>query len=344
VTDTVDTLVDFFDKFLEIVSNHETRLPTIAFVEVLYALTNTDNTRLKRQESLYMQIINRIDTEMKARHAESKDKGWFCACLDVMSGMLEILTKNEFDERDFQYPLLLTLSLSHTSPREVGLFLDLQTPQYNGDFGRVLNVALLEYDDLLLPNQIKEAQLWLTNYQAKLTEIAEFQDIFLEDADIAVTEPIEVDENRDNAEELELTNESDCLATTTTMVKPSLTILPIVQKEVYEALKTYFDESEQAYLETLLKGEVIDRIIEFHGKAPTLIAFFRDMIKNKVVKIGHQQTALWLNTYFIAYNQYFKKVSPITESTAMKYFEDESRTPHYSIDVTPILLKISKKT
>jgi hypothetical protein len=321
---SADDFIHIIDSILKAIETDEIRLPSVALIEILYSLANKDNNRLKRQQSLYRQIIVRLVSEPPTTRV--KKEGFICDLLHILAllgDMLLILIKNEFDENDVQYPLLLALSLSHTSPRNVKAFLDKQPPQYKGDFSKVLHIALAEYSDLLLSSQTNEAYKWLNEYKPSYIETAEIIEIVAEEAEIVDISPIE--------------------ETTITKVKPTINLHTATITAIYETLQPHFEPSEQVLLNTLLQGETIEKQICFRGQAATLMAFFRDLLDKEIVISGHTETARWLCFYFTANKQRKGKNQPLIEKTALNYFSDLEKKPHYLIDIRPILQKIAKK-
>jgi hypothetical protein len=305
-----DGFAELVNTYLDKIADHEISVPNITLVEILFALANTNNTRLKQQQSLYKQIFVRLSNETFKQGKQSDAP--ICVCLDICSyigdlGM--VLLKDNFNETDVQYPLLLALSLSHTSPREVQFFLDKQTPQYEGDFSKVLETALLEYDGLLLPSQIKEAHKWLKEYKPPHTETVEI------------------------VEETEKTNE----------LKPIIGFHSLYVNDVFEILKGYFNLSEYANLQTLLNGQTIEGTIYFRGTGASLFCGFRDLLGCKIILSSQAETIRWLVTYITADNQKGEKNSRLIIGTVEKYFEGEKKKSHNRINFDEIIKKKLKK-
>ena len=312
------------DGLLTDIAVHEISLLHVALVELLFSLANTTNQRLKRQQSLYKQFITRLENSSSITNDPNRD--WFCNNCDTLIDQIGVVTKNHFNDNDLQYPLLLALSLSHTSPRHVREFLHKQTPQYKGDFKKVLGNALLEYDDLLLPNQIKEAHKWLDTYEPPLSAFTEFSEVVVDEAEIVA----------------ETDGEETEIEANTIDEKPVIHFHSAVVDEVYEALKPSFDKSEHTQLETLLKGGTIEGEVYFKGQNATLLAFFRDLINAKVINVGKQKTARWLHVYFKADKQKKDESKTVSESTATNYFKSDTK-PQIEIDIKAILLKKNQK-
>jgi hypothetical protein len=306
--DSAETFAGLLIETLEKIEQHEVSLPSVTTVEILYALANDDNKRIERQESLYKQVL----TSLTQRNKEEKEQSNFlCECCDSFCELLEALFKAEFKEDDLAYPLLLALSLSHTSPRNVKKFLDAQIPNYKGDFREALSISLLEYEDLLFLNQSGQAKEWLTDYKPI----------------------VQVEENETVIEETQDAPE---------VQKPSLNFHSATVDEIFKDLKPFFDETEHAQLEELLKGNTMEGKLYFRGQNSTLLAFFRDLLNNQIIPNGQTMTANWLNFYFNADNQLNGKERQISTYTAINYFKSQ-RKPHHQIEIKDILLKKNQK-
>ncbi len=319
---TADDFADFVTGFLNNVAAHEITIPNVALVEILYSLANTNNVRLKRQQALYKQIFVRLQSEEIKKVIDSDM--FVCNILNVIfafGDLFMVLVKSEFDETDLQYPLLLSLALSHTSPRHVKVFLDKQTPQYKGDFSNALKVALSEYDDLLLSSQRNEAYQWLNSYKP----VVECETV-VEDAETVEFETLETKEDVKQEESVE--------------IKPHLNFHSATVSTILDTLKPYFIETEHPLLDELLHGKTIQSKLYFRGQGSTIIAFFRDLFKNKVNNAGVAKIVKWLCFYFNADNRDRGANQPINEGTAIDYFKKDT-IPHVEIDISAILLKIN---
>jgi hypothetical protein len=310
--------VELINAYLDNIAAHEITVPNIAIVEILFSLANSNNIRLKRQQTLYKQLFARLAKE-PYKMGENSDIPCYYLWnfLSYIGGLGVVLLKDTFNETDLQYPLLLALSLSHTSPREVQIFLDKQTPQYEGDFTKVLETALSEYDDLLLSSQVREAYRWLKEYQPPHIETIE---IVEEETEVVDSEP---------------TNEP-------IEIKPTLNFHSATIGTISEALKPYFIEAEHPLLDKLLNGQTIEERLYFRGQSSTIMGFLRDLLNDKITSNGQTQTARWLSFYFNADNQRTGTNQPMSESTAINYFKSD-KNPHIKIDIKAILIKKTQK-
>jgi hypothetical protein len=324
---TADDFSDFVTGFLNNVAAHEITIPNIALVEILYSLANTNNIRLKRQQALYKQIFVRLQSEEIKKVLDSDM--FVCNIINIIfafGDLVMVLVKSDFDETDLQYPLLLSLALSHTSPRHVKVFLDKQPSQYKGDFSKILETAILEYDDLLLSSQIKEAYQWLNAYKPIVECDAVVEDV-IEDAETVGFETLETKEDVKQEESVE--------------IKPHLNFHSATVTTILDTLKPYFVETEHPLLDKLLHGKTIEGKLYFRGQGSTITAFFRDLFKNKVNNAGVAKIVKWLCFYINADNRDRGANQPINEGTATDYFKKDT-IPHIEIDISAILLKINQ--
>lgn len=318
-----EALAAFIVDLLERAEKHEVSLPVVAIIELLYALTNADNRRIGRQQSLYLQMITRLS---QINVTSKENQIWLCHCLEALSEFFDTIRKKEFNDLDLQYPLLLALSLSHTSPRHVKVFLDKQTPQYEGDFSKALKIALSEYDDLLLSSQLNEAYQWLNAYKPIIGCETVVEDVF---TDFETVEFETVETKDDIKQEESVEN------------KPHLNFHSATVTTILDTLKPYFVETEHQLLDELLNGGTIDGKLYFRGKTSTIMGFFRDLLKNKIA-FGDAQTANWLCFYFNADHREKGANQSINLGTAIDYFKKET-IPHVQIDISAILLKKNQK-
>jgi hypothetical protein len=318
-------------QFLDNIAKDEITLPNIALVEILYSLANPNNFRLKRQEALNKQIFVRLSNQPQTKVLESDMP--LCNCINgfcTMGDLWMVVVKDEFNETDLQYPLLLSLALSHTSPRHVKTFLDKQPPHYKGDFTKVLETAILEYDDLLLNSQVKEAYQWLSAYKP----VIECETVIAED--VAAFETVEFE-----------TVETDSIVATETQKtsepKPIIDIHSLYVDDVFEVLKGYFNLSDYANLLTLLSGQSIEGKIYFRGKGASLFCGFRDLWDAKIILSVKAEMVRWLVTYISADNQKGEKKSPLILDTVERYFEGDKKKSHNRVNFDEIIEKKRKK-
>lgn len=330
--ESADTFITIINMILQEIETDEIRLPTVGLIEILYSLANRNNNRLKRQQSLYRQIIVSLVNEPQT--VVIKSDGFICNMINVLfllGDMVLNLVKNEFNESDVQYPLLLALSLSHTSPRNVKVFLDKQPPQYKGDFSKVLRTALLEYDDLLLSSQLNKAYEWLNEYKPIIQCDTVVEDD-LSEFEMAAFETVEIGNN------------VEIVVETVKKQKPTIDFHSVYVNDIFDILKGYFDPSEYDKLQTLLNRQTIEGSIYFRGKGASLFCGFRDLLDSKILLSSQAETIRWLVTYITADNQKDGKNKPILLRTVEKYFEDDKKNSHNRVNFDEIIEKKRKKS